>query len=399
MVRVRGVVGPVLTTGVALAAAVVVVANPVIPPRSDVQIPSVQLSAGTGDALGMLYEEFLNAIAPEPPESTNPFVIIRDLISSLAADATYLGTNAIVDAFVAGATAVTQPELTASSTPYSPPVQPWISEPTLAGVTGLSLQAYLPTDLVTPSAVVNEIDPVVAEVVTAVINDVSFLGDQLVTAAFATGVMLAAEPGLIVDTLWALISGDVRGALDHAVKAVTAPLGPTVIIIDAIRTIVEQRLPMLPAIVLPFTEPAVPAEAPQPGASVPAAEVDGAAEAGVDAVAATTTAPDAAPREPKRRGPASEIKAVVTPVTGTPEGSPEGPVDAVETADTAEAVDIATDDLNTPKPGQRPARSEGIRDAVSAVQDAARTGLRDVGDAVRKATGRTAKAAAGPNAD
>ena len=52
----RGVVGPVLTTGVALAAAVVVVANPVIPPRSDVQIPSVQLSAGTGDALGMLDE-------------------------------------------------------------------------------------------------------------------------------------------------------------------------------------------------------------------------------------------------------------------------------------------------------------------------------------------------------
>ena len=59
-----GVVGPVLTTGVALAAAVVVVANPVIPPRSGVQIPSVQLSAGTGDALCMLDEEFLNAIAP-----------------------------------------------------------------------------------------------------------------------------------------------------------------------------------------------------------------------------------------------------------------------------------------------------------------------------------------------
>ncbi len=394
MVRVRGVVGPVLTTGVALAAAVVVVANPVIPPRSDVQIPSVQLSAGTGDALGMLDEEFLNAIAPEPPESTNPFVIIRDLISSLASDATYLGTSAIVDAFVAGATAVTQPELTASSSPYFPPVQPWASEPTLAGVTGLWLQDYLPTDLVTPSAVVNDIDPVVAEVVTAVINDVSFLGDRLVTAAFATGVMLAAEPGLIVDTLWALISGDVRGALDHAVKAVTAPLGPTVIVIDAIRTIVEQRLPMLPAIVQPITEPAVPADAPQPGASAPAAELDGAAD-----IVAGPTAPDAAPSEPKPRGPAPEIKAVVTPVTGTPEASTEGLSDAVDTVDTVEVVDIATDELTTPKPGQRPGRSAGIRDAVSAVQDAARTGLRDVGDAVRKASGRAAKAAAGPTAD
>lgn len=390
MVRVRGVIGPVLTTGVALAAAAVVVANPVIPPRSDVQIPAVQLSAGTGDALAMLDEEFLNAIAPEPPESTNPFVIIRDLISSLAADATYLGTSAIVDAFVAGATAVTQPELTASSFPYAPPVQPWTVESALARATGSELAAYLPPDLLTPSVVANEIDPVVAEVITAVVTDVSFVGNQLVTAAFATGVMLAAEPGLIVDTLRALISGDVHGALDNAVKAVMAPLGPTRIIVDAIRTVVEQRLPMLPSIVVPFTEPAVPAEAPQPGASVPAIG----AETAADAVA-VSTAPAPAPRGSKQRGPASEIKAIVTPATGTPEGLS----DAVATVDAVETVDVATDDLNTPKPGQRPGRSAGIGDAVSAVGDAARTGLRDIGDSVRKATGRAAKASAGPNTD
>lgn len=390
----RGVIGPVLTTGIALAAAAVVVANPVIPPRSDVQIPAVQLSVGTGDALAMLDEEFLNAIAPQPPESTNPFVIIRDLISSLAADATYLGTSAIVDAFVAGATAVTQPELTASSFPYAPPVQPWTVESALGRATGSELTVYLPADLITPSVVLNEIDPVVAHVVTAVVNDVSSVGNQLVTAAFATGVMLAAEPGLIVDTLRALISGDVRGALDSAVKAVVAPLGPTRIILDAIRAVVENRLPMLPASVLPVTEPAVPAEAPQPGASIPATGADAAADA-----VAVATAPSPAPRVTKQRGPASEIKAVVTRATGTPEESAEGLADAVERADTVETVDVATDDLNTPKPGQRPGRSAGIGDAVSAVGDAARAGLRDIGDSVRKATGRAAKAAAGPNAD
>lgn len=395
----RGVIGPVLTTGVALAAAAVVVANPVIPPRSDVQIPSVQLSAGTGDALAMLDEEFLNAIAPEPPESMNPFVIIRDLISSLAADATYLGTSAIVDAFVAGATAVTQPELTASSFPYSPPVQPWAVESALARATGSELAVYLPADLITPSVVLNEIDPVVAHVVTAVVNDASFVGNQLVTAAFATGVMLAAEPGLIVDTLRALISGDVRGALDSAVKAVIAPLGPTRIILDAIRTVVENRLLMLPASVLPVTEPAVPAEAPRPSASVPATAPDAEVDIAADALA-DTTAPDAAPRGgPKRGGPAAEIKAIVTPATATPGESPEGIVDGVEPVDTVEAVDVATDDLNTPKPGQRPGRSAGIGDAASVAGDAARTGLRDIGDSVRKATGRAAKAAAGPNAD
>jgi hypothetical protein len=89
----------------------------------------------------------------------------------------------------------------------------------------------------------------------------------------------------------------------------------------------------------------------------------------------------------------------VTPATATPGESPEGTVDAVEPVDTVDAIDVATDDLNTPKPVQRPGRSAGIGDAVSAAGDAARTGLRDIGDSVRKATGRAAKAAAGPNAD
>ena len=193
MVHVRGVLGPVLTTGVALSAAAVVLANPVIPPRSDLQIPAVQLSAGTGDALAMLDEEFLDAIAPGPPASSNPFVVIRDLITSLASDATDLGTSAVVDAFVAGATAVTQPELTAASFPYNPAFQPSAGAiATPADATDLSLQAYLPADLVIPTAGFSDLTPVVAEVVTAVVNDVSFVGNQLVTAAFAAGAMLAA---------------------------------------------------------------------------------------------------------------------------------------------------------------------------------------------------------------
>ena len=46
--------------------------------------------------------------------------MLKDLVSSLAADATYLTKNAIVTAFFAGATAVTNPQLTAASFPYNP---------------------------------------------------------------------------------------------------------------------------------------------------------------------------------------------------------------------------------------------------------------------------------------
>lgn len=126
MKSVRRIVGPILTTGIALLAACVVVANPIVVPRADVQIPAFTLSAGNDETGGMLDPAFLNAIAPAPSESDNPFSVFKQLITSLAADATSVGRNAIVDAFVAGVAAVSQPELTAASDPYAaPPVDPY----------------------------------------------------------------------------------------------------------------------------------------------------------------------------------------------------------------------------------------------------------------------------------
>lgn len=295
----RRAIGPILTTGVALAAAGVVVANPVIAPRADVQIPAVQLSADTGDAAAMLDQAFLDAIAPAPPESTNPFSVLRQLISSLAADATYIGKNAIVDAFVAGMTAVSQPELTAASTPYSPPLT---NSPELAAsvLPGLDLDALAPfsplgADLSTVAApAAGAVAPVVQSLVSSVVDDAGFVGGQLFAAAFAAGAIVAAEPGLIGDTLEALITGDLAGALQTAVKAVTVTLGPSVIILNALRTIVEKNIgnvtaaltAVVPALTATAaTEAQVPATivaAPAPVAPAPQAE---AARAGRGAVA------------------------------------------------------------------------------------------------------------------
>ena len=386
----RRALGPIFTTGVALTAAGVVVANPVIPPRSDVQIPAVQLSAGAGDALGMLDEDFLNAIAPAPPQSTNPFVILKDLITSLAADATYLGKSAIVDAFVAGATAVTQPELTASSYPYVPQTRPAPSSDLApaqldpAALNPLSLESVLPVELGLPTADLSDLSPVMAEAVTSMVNDVSYVSNQLVTAAFAAGAMLAAEPALIVGTLWALVEGDVRGALETAVAAVSAPFAPSRIVLDALHTVITRHLPGAPAAVAPEieppaapeTEPSAPVETPEPGTTSPlAAEADRVTTAG-----------------PRQRRAVIDPPAVVLPVAAVP-AEVNVPAEVQEQPDTPGAGRGETEQ----KPSVR--RSGALGRAVTGVVDQAGTALRDTGDAVRQATGRPARVPSEPSDD
>ena len=243
----RRTYGPILTTGVALAAAGVVVANPIVAPHADVQVPPAQLSAGSDDVASMLDKAFLDAIAPAPPESTNPFSVIKDLFTSLAADATDAGRNAIVNAFVAGITAVSAPELTASSEIY---VAPLTDSPELAMsvLPGIDLSTIVPetgaaqafSDLT--SEVANTVAPAVKSFVSGLIHDAGYIGGQLVAAAFAAGSLVVSEPRLIGATLVALVNGDFDGALKGVVKIITAPLGPPAIVFNAVRTVVENQL-------------------------------------------------------------------------------------------------------------------------------------------------------------
>lgn len=109
-----GIFGPILTAGVALGTAAVVVANPINAPRADVRIPALT-STGAAAAMDMPDDEFLRALAPEPAGPTNPVAALKDLVAVLVASAAYLGRN------VAGEDphdADTRPELTAASFPY-----------------------------------------------------------------------------------------------------------------------------------------------------------------------------------------------------------------------------------------------------------------------------------------
>jgi hypothetical protein len=289
--RVRNVVGPILTTGVSLVTAGIVVANPIVAPRADIAIPAVQLSAGNSETIGMLDQAFLDAIAPGPAGSSNPFSVLKDLITGLASDATSLGRNAVVDAFVAGVAAVSQPELTASSYPYiaAPVIAPASVLPggfaaglpasVDSGPTGPAAVAPVPTpadisDVLSGAGfdVDGLVAPAVRDLVSSIVADVEYVGNGLVAAAFAAGALVAYQPILIAKTLTALVNGDFEGALRNAVKVVVAPLGPPAMVYDTLRNVVIKHLTPSPSAVAP-------APAGQP---VPVSPVSGARDSDSD---------------------------------------------------------------------------------------------------------------------
>lgn len=381
----RRVFGPIVTTGVALMAAGVVVANPIAAPHSDVRIPSIQLSGSTDATGGMLDEAFLNAIAPAPPESTNPFSVLKSLVSALAADATSLGKNAIVDAFVAGVTAVSEPELTAASVPYIATPGDAVGLADLVAPTGTDLASVLsiPTNLPDPTPFITQsLAPAVEQFVSTLASDAGYVGGQLVAAAFAAGAVVAKEPAMIVDTLRALVSGDFSTAFQRVVQAITAPLGPTTMIVDAFVNVFERGLTPVPV-----------------ADATPSVESVTAGSTSAAPVAATVSP---APVRSVRSGPAQlgQLKAAPLPTSFVAMPNPAAAV----AADLADALPAVTTVPDAVAPSVTPAapvtRSAPVRkparDVVKAAADQIGGVVRDqiggvargVADAVGKIGGR-----------
>ena len=98
----------------------------------------------------------------------------------------------------------------------------------------------------TSSFINGSVVPVVEGVVSAVYNDATYLGKNVLTAAFVVGAGVVAEPGLIGATLTALVNGDINAALQNAVKAVekavTIPFTSSMLIVNAIKDIIDNHL-------------------------------------------------------------------------------------------------------------------------------------------------------------
>ena len=350
--RVRRVIGPILTTGVSLVTAGVVVANPIVAPRADVAIPAVQLSAGNTETIGMLDQAFLDAIAPGPAGSSNPFVVLKDLISGLAADATSMGKDVIVDAFVAGVAAVSPPELTAASSPYVPfaatPVPDFsaIIDPDDLSVLVPSMADVAAAAADSREFVANDLAPVVRELVTSLAADVEYVSNGLIEAAFAVGALVAHEPILIARTITALVSGDFEGALANAVKAVVAPLGPPAMVYETLKTVVVKYLSPAPR------NPAAPASAPEPGTRP----------------APLPTAPGPSESGPSESGPAESGPSESGPEVG--DASSRTPRDNRRHTNTAPGSTPVGIDTERPDPslaGAARKAAGAVRDAISAV--------------------------------
>ena len=357
----RRAIGPILSTGVALVVAGVVVANPVVAPGADVRIPAVALSAGTDPSAGMLDEAFLDSIATPPPVSTNPFAVLRELFSSLAADATSFGKNAIVDAFVAGVTVVTVPELTSVTTPYFPDVAPPM--PSAADLVGWDVPEYSSSELAPvtggPDATFGlsseSFVPTVQQIVSGLASDAQYVADELVAAAFAAGALIASEPALIYGTLSALIDGDLDGALRHAVAAITAPLASPLIVLNALRVVVEKNLVPGPSLLPSLPSQPNPAQAPVRRLSALAA------------VVGPVTSPTVTVDTETRRDRSGDV---VLPPTAARATAPVGAAAAIRAelpAEIGETATAATDPTDAGKAVPRRKAAAVARDAAEAV--------------------------------
>ena len=251
--------GPILTAGVALGAAAVVVSNPVVVPRADVQISARELSATLTDdghreaAIAMLDEDFIRAVGPEPAASTNPLAVLTDLVRVIVADAAYLGKNAILHAFTTGARVIADPALTSTSYPYVP------VEPPGAAIDPAAMDpAALPWPTPTaPVADPGDLGPVVAQALTEILADVSHAGDvRAIAAAFAAGAALATEYFPVMGAVVGSVGDGIGLIIDGTVSVIAVLPRTGAVIGDGIRTVIAQ-LPLIapPPIVPPSIVP------------------------------------------------------------------------------------------------------------------------------------------------
>ena len=200
----RGI-GAIVTTGVALVGATVVVTNPIVAPPADVQVPAVALSAGVGASAAALDQSLLNAIAQDPAQA-GPAEVLKRLLARFVADAALLGGRAVDEAFWAQAEFSAPPASTVIAKPDLPSVNRLLRD--VPGVRVDSVAADIPA-------------PLLRRMVTSMINAVERAGVQTIAVA---------APRLVAEVLAALSHGDADRAIATVLQAVAAPPVPSTIV-------------------------------------------------------------------------------------------------------------------------------------------------------------------------
>ena len=233
----RTAIRPLVTAGVALVGAAVIVANPVTLPSADIAIRAQQSPAEVRRDLYLVDPAFLEALAEEGPKPTDPMESLPRLVAALTDDGAPVSREAIARAYAAGVAVVSGPTPTGSSVPNLP-----------AGAG--------------PSNPMVDQTQVFQQTLQDLVEGEKHVGADVVAAAFAAGAVTAAMPTLIADPLTSAKVGDLAAALYRAVSAVVAPLGPPALALDAIRTVIENRMAEVAGAAAPAAAPE--ADAPQP---------------------------------------------------------------------------------------------------------------------------------------
>ena len=229
----RGAIGPVLTTGVALVSAALIVANPIEAPPKDVQITVAEMSAGLGNRTEVSDPAFWNSLAAAAPESTNPLSILQQLLGALAENATRIGNQAVAEGIAAGAAAEPTPAPTMTDA-GAPDSRVNVSEPTVNPTPAVPTPVVVPVDL--------------QQTLTNLASNAQYLGGKIVEAASALAIAIIAAPRSILDALTYAANGDLPAALNSLAQAAKALLSPPLIIVDAVQTVIHNGVAGLPAV-------------------------------------------------------------------------------------------------------------------------------------------------------
>lgn len=225
----RGI-GAIVTTGVALIGATVVVVNPVSTPQADVRVPPVKLSADSRTSTAALDRALLETLTRDAGNSS-PADPLKRVVAGVVTNVTMLSGRAVDEAFSSEVPGKPAPSRIPSPQPYVPPKA-------VADLLSGKPATVPPAKL---SPVVIE-DHALQHAVTSVADYVGYVSVQVVEATVTAARIAVAKPRLIADTLAALTDGDVDAAISTALRTMAAPVGPPSKIVKAIRTEVRQRL-------------------------------------------------------------------------------------------------------------------------------------------------------------
>ena len=361
----RALIRPIVTTGVGLVSAAVIVANPVMLPAADVAIRAQQSPAEVRRDLYLVDPAFLEALAEDSPQQTEPMEPLPRLVDALTGEGASISREAIARAYAAGVAVLSGP----TSTGWSVPNLPAGAGPSNPMVDPTRLFQHTLQDLV---------------------EGVTHVDADVVAAAFAAGAVDAAMPTLIADPLTSAETSDLAAALYSAVSAVVAPLGPPAVALDAIRTIIETRMAEVAGVPPP---PAAEGDAPHLGSGDQGApgSVGGNQEAAGNA--------DADDEPPAGEDETSETTASADNGTTEDDKTSDGANGTSnEVTDTSNGATDLTDGNKVEPTTKAPNPNDAIGKALTDIGNQVNTSIKQFGDALRELTGQGGPEASTPSA-